>query len=191
MVISFKKFYENTIISLYPKDIYNFYYIFSAYSYGKIYDEDKSKAEFILNEIKDKYLIVFKQVLINQIEKYIKEKRIDIDFDKSLINSDIDFNTIHSLISKTYRSDMVRRNVNWELISEYTLNLSKTNNFEKICFYIDRINNSVHNSGELFFDKLESADSLLKAFNAVHLSTTPRDYARFVSSEVRKLARWI
>jgi hypothetical protein len=189
--LKFKIFLENYLVSLYPKDIYNFYYIFSAHSYGKMYDEDKSRAEFLLNEIKNKYLVVFKDVLIQQLKKYSKQNRTDIDFDQKSINPNMDFRTIHSLMSKTYRSDMSRRNINWEMLAEYCMNLSGTGVFDKICFYIDRINNSVHNSGELFFDKLENANDLLKAFDTVHLSATPRDYARFVGSEVRKLARWI
>lgn len=189
--LKFKIFLENYLVSLYPKDIYNFYYIFSAHSYGKMYDEDKSRAEFLLNEIKNKYLAVFKDVLTEQLKKYSNQNRTDIDFDQNLINPNMDFRTIHSLMSKTYRSDMSRRNINWESLAEYCMNLNGTDVFDKICFYIDRINNSVHNSGELFFDKLDNANELLKAFDTVHLSATPRDYARFVSSEVRKLARWI
>ena len=165
--------------------------MFSSYSYGKIYDEDKDRAEFILNEIKEKYLIVFKRVLVDQLRKYAKQKRTDIDFNHRLISDDMSFPIIHDLIKKTYRTDMTRRNINWESLAEHCMNLNTTKVFDRICFFIDRINNSVHNTGDLFFDKLEDASDLIKAFDTVHLSETPRQYARFVGSDVRKLARWI
>jgi len=191
-VKTFIEFIENVSSwTLFPRDVYNFYYIFSAYSYGKLYDEDKNKAEFILNEIKQKYLKNFKLLLVHQLEKYASSGRVDDDFLHDELSNDMDFQKIKTFISKTYRSDMKRKNDNWIALADYCDSLNKTNVFDKICFFIDRINNTVHNTGAAMLDKLPSGLDLIDAFETVHLAQTPRQYAKHTSSEVRKLARWV
>lgn len=177
--------------NLSPRDVYNFYYIFSAYSYGKLYDEDKNKAEFILNEIKQKYLKNFKLLLIQQLEKYVSLNRVDDDFSNEELSEDMSFQTIKALMSKTYRSDMQRRNANWNSLADYCESLNKTNSFDKLCFFIDRINNTIHNTGGPILDKLPNGIELLNSFETVHLAQSPKQYAKYVGSEVRKIARWV
>ena len=187
--MTFKEFFEAfTEKYLTSTDIYDFYFLTTALSYDQINLEDLSVAEFYLNEIYKVYLQSFKQLLIDQIEKYYKKNRIDADFNYSLLKS-ANFETIKSLMNKTFRSDMVRRNDVWNLIAENLLSLSKAGSIKTKCFYIDRLNNCVHNTGDLVLDKFPNGYKLMNAFDVVHNSKTPKEFARFVSPEIRRLMK--
>ena len=190
--MTFKEFFEAfTEKYLTSTDIYDFYFLTTALSYDQINLEDLSVAEFYLNEIYQVYLQSFKKLLIDQIEKYYKRNRIDADFNYSLLKS-ANFETIKNLMNKTFRSDMVRRNDVWNLIAENLLNLSKAGSIKTKCFYMDRLNNCVHNTGDLVLDKFPNGYKLMNAFNVVHNSKNPKEFARFVSPEIRKLMKvWI
>jgi hypothetical protein len=96
------------------------------------------------------------------------------------------------MMARTFRSDMQRRNDVWDQIADHLYNLANTGIINKICFYIDRINNSVHNTKTLVLDKLPNGMGLMQAFDNCHKARNPKQFAQFVSPEVRRLVRhWI
>jgi hypothetical protein len=186
--------------TLTPTDVYDFYWICTALSYEQLADEDVRIAHFYLKELQDLYVMVFTELLTKQIEKYVQRGRIDMvqgkpAFDVIQIRQ-APFHQrpalIKSMMAQTYRSDMQRRNEVWDQIADHLYNLANTGAINRICFYIDRINNSVHNTKTLVLDKLSNGPQLLQAFENCHRARNPRQFARFVSPEVRRLVRhWI
>jgi hypothetical protein len=180
-----------------PTDIYDFYWLCTGLSFDQIADEDERLARFYLQEIQNLYIKVFTELLTAQIEKYVRKGRIDTvegkpAFDSSKLRTLPErerINQIQSMMKQTFRSDMQRRNERWELIAEYLLGLANTGVTKNICYYIDRINNAVHNTRTLVLDKLPGAERLLKALDDVHRSRIPKDYAFGVSPEVRRLMK--
>ena len=69
---------------------------------------------------------------------------------------------------KTYRSDMKRRNDRWEYLTENLAELQKTSETSKIMFYIDRINNAIHNTQESIMSKFRHGYILIYALNDCH-----------------------
>jgi len=186
--------------TLTPTDIYNFYWICTALSYEQIEDEKVQLAHFYLKEIQDLYVSVFTELLTKQIEKYVSRGRIDMQqgqpaFDvKQIRAAPLQQRPalIKQMMAKTFRSDMKRRNEVWDQIADHLYNLANTGLINKICFYIDRINNSVHNTSTLVLDKLPNGMGLMQAFDNCHKSRNPKEFARFVSPEIRKLVNhWI
>jgi hypothetical protein len=176
--------------SLTPTDIYDFYYLCAGISSEQINLRDHFLAEFYLREIRETYLNVFTELLTRQIEKYVGRGRFDKSFDVRQLRAaplEQKFELIKDMMKRTYRSDMVRRNDVWIDIALHLQNLSKHEDAKNICYYIDRINNSVHNTAELVLDKLPNARGLLQAFDTAHNSRNPGEFRRFVSPEVRKL----
>lgn len=169
-------------------------------SYEQLADEDVRLAHFYLKEIQDLYISVFTELLTKQIEKYVSSGRIDMQqgkpaFDVRQIRAASPQQRpalIKSMMAQTFRSDMQRRNEVWNQIADHLYNLANTGLINKICFYIDRINNSVHNTKTLVLDKLPNGMELLQAFDNAHKARNPREFARFVSPEIRRLVRhWI
>ena len=178
-------------------DVYDFYWLCTAISYEQIQDEELRLVHFYLKEIQDLYVVVFTDLLTKQIEKYAERGRIDMvqgqpAFDVKQIQA-APFQQrpalIQHMMAKTFRSDMQRRNDVWNQIADHLYNLANTGVINKICFYIDRINNSVHNTKTLILDKLPNGPQLLQAFDIVHRARTPKQYAQYVSPEVRRLVR--
>lgn len=178
-------------------DVYDFYWLYSAFSYDQINIQDYNVAEFYLKELRDIYLQAFTELLTKQIEKYVSRGRIDMvqgkpAFDIATVRA-APFQQrpmmLRKMMAQTYRSDMTRRNDVWDMIAEYLQGLSHAENAKQITWYIDRINNSVHNTGTAVLDKFKGGMDLLRAFDTVHRAKVPRDYARFVSPEVRRLVK--
>lgn len=177
---------REAIATLSPTDIYDFYWICSALSYNQIDDSNTRTAHFYLRELQELYVRVFTDLLTKQIEKYAQRGRVDPNFKISLSRHP---ESIRRMMAQTFRSDMTRRNDVWNMIADYLVGLSSTNNVDRICYYIDRINNSVHNTKTLVLDKLPQGHQLLQALDTTHNSKNPKDYAQFVGPEVRRLVR--
>jgi hypothetical protein len=96
---------------------------------------------------------------------------------------------INVAMKKTFRSDMKRRNVEWENVTNAVAQLARGNSVNHILTYIDRINNAIHNTGEIVLSKLPYGRQLMDAFERVHHSKLPREYAQYVSPEIRHLYR--
>ena len=181
--------------SLAPQHIYDFYYLAAALSYGQIDEDDRFVASYYLQELQHLYLDVFSKLLIEQLAKYQRRGRLDtingrLAYDvKELENAPNQFDAIKQMMAKTYRSDMTRRNVVWNNIAEYVEALSRQTKPDKITYYIDRINNSIHNTENLVLEKFPNGHELIQAFNVAHLNSSPENYRRFVSPEIRRLVK--
>ena len=185
-----------------PTDIYDLYWLCTGFSYDQFHGaredtQDEQIAKFYLQEIQNLYIKVFTELLTAQIEKYVKKGRIDTiqgqpGFDINqlrLAPYGKRPSLIRSMMAQTFRSDMARRNEKWDMIADYLVGLASTGDTKKICYYIDRINNSVHNTATLVMDKLPNAKQLMVAFDAVHHARTPREFASKVSPEIRRLMK--
>ena len=151
-----ERYYSDSIS---PYDIFSFYYC-------EHISDHPVKIEF-LKELKEKYVNIFRKVLQTQLNKYHRRQRIDPEFNPEHIETN-DLASINQAMNQTYRSDMVRRNDNWNLLAEYVYELSKSNTPKRITFYIDRIHNTIHNTGEIMLSKLGNARELMNAFNVAH-----------------------
>lgn len=197
IVPKLRKLVEGPGNTLTATDVYDFYWICTALSYEQIEDEQLRIAHFYLKEIQNLYVAVFTELLTKQIEKYVQRGRIDMAqgqpaFDVKQIRA-APFQQrpalIKHMMAKTFRSDMQRRNDVWDQIADHLANLATTGVITKICYYIDRINNSVHNTKTLVLDKLPNGMALMQAFDMCHKAKNPKQFVQFVSPEVRQLVR--
>ena len=155
------------------KDIYNFYYLWYvattqpsvvATPYGK-----EVMKTFLL-ALRDKYVRLFKRLLIKQISKYISRGRADSDIlSKSVSDLEsISSSELHKLMAKTFRSDMTRRNDNWNMVADFVTKLESASSSTDMFLYINQLNNAVHNTQTQVMDKFPNFYSELKpAFDAV------------------------
>jgi len=123
-----------------------------------------------LQDIKNKYLGTFIPLIQKQLYKYLERNRIDSN---SFSEGDINTQNTENLdlyMKNTYRSDMTRRNVVWENLTKLVNELSKTSDSGNIIKIIDRINNNIHNTGDLILTKLDNGSELLKALDICHSS---------------------
>ena len=190
----FIKISNSTDIS--PQNIYDFYYITYLLQTKKQMLEQIDLFEIYskLEEIKNKYLVVLKQLIKEQLEKYQTRKRIDyidnkpaFDLNKleELDNEEL-YKYLDQAMKQTYRSDMERRNVNWEYLTENLSGLASTNNPEKIIYYIDRLNNAIHNTYTSTLEKLPRGYNIVEALDNCH-TLSPQKLKQYVSSFLRKI----
>lgn len=180
---------EEMINELSPSDLYNFYYIATLVSMNKIQGE---YANFIVKDfipkLKSKYLRIFGELCYKQIKKYISRNRIDHDLTMELLEHNKDnYKMLDELMRKTFRSDMKGRNDVWNLITENLYKLSTSGSIKDICFYIDRLNNCIHNTNELIFSKFVNASKLMSAFDEIHNAPTLNAYKNKVAKDIREL----
>jgi hypothetical protein len=154
-------------------DIYNFYYLWyfvttSPQSVNTDFGREVMK-NYLYN-LKNKYIVLFKNILAKQIAKYIQRNRVDGDFPKDIINSlgTLSSSELKKLMAKTFRSDMKRRNDVWDMVAGFVYNLENATTSEKMFLYINQLNNAVHNTGTQVMTKFPNFYSELKpAFDAV------------------------
>jgi hypothetical protein len=186
--------------SIGPTDILTFYFI--AYLFQTKGRElgfrgfDQFTRE--LESIKRKYLDTFTDVIENQLVKYIQRGRHDKNqegnpiFDLDLIARRPMSDRIAGLVdamNTTYRSDMRRRNEVWIALAGHLENLAKTKKPESLIYYIDRINNQVHNVPETVLYKLENGQELSSIFDRAHQAKDPRDYINEVKPSIVNAAK--
>jgi hypothetical protein len=180
---------EKTISNLSPKDLYNFYYMFTLLSRKEISGE---YGEYIVKEYmkryKEKYLRLFKDLLYKQVLKYINRNRIDPEVTMERLESNKDNSReLYEMMKGTYRSDMVRRNDVWNLIGEYLVELDNVTDINKIGFFIDRLNNCIHNTKELILSKFTNGYQLIQVFDNIHRAPSLNSYKQFVDKDLREL----
>lgn len=154
-------------------DIFNFYYLWYvattqpsvvSTSYGK------EVMTTYLRSLRDKYVRLFKRILVKQVVKYVSRGRIDADFpvkDLNALNS-VSAKELQSLMAKTFRSDMKRRNSRWDMVSDFVYKLESANSTADMFLYINQLNNAVHNTHTQVMDKFPNFYNDLKpAFDAV------------------------
>jgi len=166
-------------------DLYNFYYLNTLFVNGQAKgDYAKFIMDETVNRIKSRYVRIFSDLLRDQLAKYIKRKRVDNHVTQDKIDSASPYE-LWELIQGTYRSDMKRRNDVWNLLGEYNYKLSTAQSLKDKFFFIDRINNCVHNTTELMFSKFTNASDLMRAFDEIHHAQSLNAYKHKVSKDVR------
>lgn len=172
-----------------PSDIYNFYFLFYYNSHEPaLFNTDYAKEmehEF-LTSIKNKYLITFKELLAEQINKYISHKRIDADFPVSSVSGKDSAEKLAMLMAKTYRSDLKRRNDVWNVAAEGVVKLEKTSNPKMLYLPLNSLNMVVHNTQTKILGKLTSGCELLQALDAC-ANVDPKYYVGRVSKDLRNI----
>ena len=166
-----------------PKSVYT--YAFLAYHRNTItrdkYLSERTK-EFLSN-LKDNYLQAFTPIVVDQIQKYLDRGRVDSDVNISKVPSGkvstAYLKKLSDLMKKTYRSDMKRRNDRWNLFTDNLLALSKASSLKDLYFYIDRIHNDIHNTGEFILSKYRY--DLQSALEDIHQARTPKDFVHRVA----------
>lgn len=176
-----------------PKDIYNFYYLWHiAVNDPSLVQTPfgKETQDYYLKQLKEKYVRLFTKLLTKQIHKYVQRGRIDPDFPKDVdVLNMADTAKLLELMKKTFRSDMTRRNDRWILVAEYTQNLAKSNTAKQMYLWIDRLNNSVHNTQTRVMDKFQNYyTELNKAFDIVFHANSIRELRHLVDKDLRDLS---
>lgn len=178
---------ENTGVTLTPRDIYNFYFLWTIQSYhpellntqyGKFI-----KDEYLKN-FKIKYVTLFKRLIFSQIQKYVSRGRVDPDFPVDKLTSDASAAELYALMQKTFRSDMQRRNDVWNMAAEFLMNLEKAKD-KDIFLWINQLNNAVHNTNTQILGKV--SHDLVHAYYQTDKAHSFKDYQQFVDKDLRQL----
>ena len=171
------------------QDVYDFYYLW----WLLLHQPEVFKTqygEYILSDhtqrLRAKYISVFKKLLCEQLQKYLTRGRVDPDFDLKGITLAEPAEVLWHKMEKTWRSDMKRRNVVWNLIGEYLAGLEAATAPDKICLYLDRLNNCVHNTGTPILDKLKDGYALMQALDTV-AGHAPNMWKNRVGKDLRQL----
>jgi hypothetical protein len=160
-------------MSLSASDIFNFYYLwYISTTSPQVVNTDYGREimKTYLQGLKAKYVGLFKIILVKQIAKYIKQKRIDPDFPVDVISNlgNLSTSELKRLMAKTFRSDMKRRNDVWNMVSEFVYKLENSSSVNDMFLYINQLNNAVHNTGTQIMDKFPNFYNELKpAFDSV------------------------
>lgn len=154
------------IPKLSSSDIYNFYFLWNI----SLNRPDLIKTEYgdyiydvYMKNLKHKYIRAFKQILSNQLFKYYQRQRIMPGFDVKLITANNSPSTLEKQMKLTKRSDMKRDNDRWNQLASYVTNLESASSFADMSTYIDKINNTVHNTRTTILDKFANSRELFNA----------------------------
>lgn len=146
-----------------PSTIIDFYLV--SYLDDVVNEEDKQILKDEIYQIRNIYLESFKQILRNQIQKYISRGRLVKEYSRDEV-LDADYPKLFEMIQSSRRSDMKRKNKNWNMLAEYLVKLYKQRrDVDEIKMLIDRINNTVHNTGTSMLTKFKNKHDLLEALN--------------------------
>ena len=162
------------ITDITPKDIYHLYYIDYILQSSPTVIQSQFAEEIIthyLSSIKNKYIKLFKELVYNQLVKYAERNRVDTDFNQNLLSPNMSCDDMHTLMQKTFRSDMKRRNDVWNHVTEYLLKLSNAKTFRDIIFSLNALNMAIHNTGAAIITdthKIMNAAQLISAFDLMH-----------------------
>lgn len=166
-----------------PKILYNLYYISTEGDPGNEYG--RSLQNEYVSKYKNLYLDVFSDLVKNQINKYIGRGRVDPFVTKEALQNAKSASQLDELMRGTYRSDMRRRNDVWNLVTEFLKGLESAQTKDQRLFYMDRLNNAIHNTNELLFSKFSNASRLMEAFNLIANARDVRAYSRNVDKDLR------
>jgi len=195
-----KPFRDRVPSDIQPMDIFTFYFIAYLMQTRGHEIEFRDFGMFVreLEAIKRKYLNTFSDVIENQLVKYINRGRHDkdsegrplFDLDRIARRPMADrLAELRSAMNTTYRSDMQRRNVVWNALAEHVENLAKAKKPESLIYYIDRVNNQVHNVPETVLYKIENGHELARAFDIAHQAQDPTDYINEVKPSIVNAAK--
>ena len=172
--------------TLTPKDVYDFYWITYAFQTGGVGPYGTTLVKHWLRDIKQKYLSVIGGLVQQQLVKYHSRRRIDPGAYTPDILPTAGAPDLDTYMKATYRSDMRRRNKVWESLTTNLSHLYRATDIKQTIFYIDRLNNDIHNTGELVITKLHNGEALLDALETAH-SAEPRQLRALADRDLRKL----
>lgn len=176
--------------TLNPRDVYNLYYMWHTSLHDPQSIETPYGKEVInhfLPQLKAKYVRIFHRILANQIRKYVSRNRVDPDFPKNMNFDNASASELQTLMAKTFRSDMQRRNDVWNLIADYLVKLTYSSSVKDMFLYINQLNNAVHNTNGKVMDKLPNWASLRQAFDTVAQAKSVKAFAGMVDKDIRGL----
>ena len=159
--------------TVYPRDIFNFYYLeFVTGRYPEVTQTPYGKevVGYYLQQLRAKYVRLFRKLLYSQLMKYLQRSRIDPMFDKGKLKTDAPTADLKDLMAHTFRSDMTRRNVVWNAVAGYADGLDSATSPRDIFVNINGLNNAIHNTGGRIIDdpmKVPNYRELRDAFNTV------------------------
>ncbi len=182
---------ENNGDAITSRNIFDFYYLFtiSQLQPAALQTNYGTHTEnLFLNALKAKYISNFKTIISKQIQKYHDRKRIDPDFNVSLMVNASPA-TLLDLMKKTFRSDMTRRNEVWILACEYLMKLENSSNKKETYLYIDRLNNCIHNTQSSILSKFANGSALVSAYDKVHHARSIKAYESNVSNDLVQIIR--
>jgi hypothetical protein len=176
------------------KDIYNFYFLWwTANNNPQLVATPFGKEVMMhyLTQLKTKYVRLFTRLLAKQIAKYAGRGRVDSDFPTGSVPQlpSMSPKELQTLMAKTFRSDMQRRNDKWDLVADFTTKLANSSSAKDMFLYINQLNNAVHNTQGRVLDKLPNYwNEILKAFNVVDKATSPHLQLKgMVDKDIRDL----
>jgi len=182
---------ENITGTITSTDIFNFYFLFYYSQHEPALLNTQFGREMereYLTAMRNNYLITFKDLMVEQINKYIARGRIDPDFPVKKVTSKMSAQGLADLMAKTFRSDMERRNEVWDVAAQATANLEGITNPKFLYGPINALNMAVHNTHTAILGKLIVGHSLMSAYNAC-ANVDPRYYAGRVSKDLRDILR--
>lgn len=155
-----------------PEDIYNFYYLNYILSdpteRANLSGDVVSSSDFEVKLLRRKYLEAFRPIVQDQLKKYLSRGRIDArSFKENDINT-ANYQKLDRMMRATYRSDMTRRNINWENLTKNLAGLQEVSDSKRIMYFIDRINNTIHNTQEPMLIKFDNGSELIQALGDAH-----------------------
>lgn len=194
-MIRFKKLVKeiHDTETLSARDIYNFYFLWATSlqhpelvqtAYGK------EILNYYLGQLRAKYTRLFKRLVAKQILKYLQRNRVDADFPREVAPNLMNLSSkeLKDLMVKTFRSDMRRRNDNWNMVADFVYNLENSKSVKDTFLYINQLNNAVHNTQTKVMDKFPNFYSeLLKAFTLVDRTKNIHMLKDLVDKDVRDL----
>ena len=190
MAIKLRELLTESLDNISISDIYNFYYLFAlsvyhpqslATDYGRFIQDE------YLKKFKSKYISIFKKLVVEQLQKYYSRKRVDSDFDVNQVSINSPSSVLQNLMSKTWRSDMTRRNESWEMVCDFLTKLENASSVKDTYLYVDRLNSVVHNTQTKVLGKMEGGYQLIWAYNQIHHAKSISEYEKFVDKDIRQL----
>lgn len=178
---------QDTIMT---KDIYNFYFLWNVF----LNNASLANTEFGSNicgryaqQFKQKYIRVFKQILVKQLNKYYERKRIVPGFDITKVDVNSAASVLALQMTLTRRSDMKRPNNVWNSIADSLSNLENAVSRSSIFTFIDRLNNSVHNTQTTILDKLPNVRDLVSALDNASRAKNIKYFVPHIDQDLRSL----
>jgi hypothetical protein len=177
-------------LQLYPSNIYNFYFLwYVALNMPVLIKSDYGEHIYqtYMSNLRTKYVSEFKKVLSNQLMKYYSRQRVKSGFDHTVISPTDSASALEAQMRLTLRSDMSRANDRWNELASYVVKLENATSYSEISTYIDRINNTVHNTRTSILDKFPNARQLLQALNTASSVKQIENLSQFVDKDVKGL----
>jgi len=170
-----------------PSTITDFYLAY--YLYQKIDDdESQSLLKYVIIDVRQAYLNAMKPILIKQLQKYHSRRRIVGEYNPEDF-SRADYEKLYTLMKQSRRSDMNRINQRWNDLAELLKDLQANDrNVKEMAFLIDRINNTIHNTGESMLSKFPNRRQLEQTFDFAHKATIRQLINKSSNSDLKEIA---